>query len=265
MVAMRWPMSGLVVFALACDTKEGEAACDPFAPDQQVLELAEVFAAGEDQAGTIYVIDDDGFLGGRVFMGDEGTLVRHYASGPSGGGGIEVYRVDHDPPLDLQLDTTGPETILRLFVSPTSQEQAFDTEGGEVLSPIASDDLAEMTFLGYPDGLHVEYATELDDGRYFTVLKPREIESDDDYRAFFGPLDQMAEVDIVYFLRLKDGGTTTIDLEIDGQAATAHIPVVWVGQDTELGPSTFTIGDEVHSLGILAKEPLVGAVYHCLP
>lgn len=147
MVAMRWPISGLVVFALACDAKEGEAVCDPFAPD----------------------------------------------------------------------------------------------------------------------GLEVEFATELDDGRYFTVLKPREIESDDDYRAFFGPLDQMAEVDIVYFLREKDGGTTTIDLEIDGEAATAHIPVVWVGQDTEFGPSTFTIGDEVHDLEILARDPLVGAVYHCLP
>lgn len=146
MVALRWPISGLVLFALACDAKEGDAVCDPFAPD-----------------------------------------------------------------------------------------------------------------------LHVEYATELDDGRYFTVLKPRDIESDDDYRGFFGPLDQMAEVDVVYFGREKDGGTTTIDLEIDGQAATAYIPVVWVEQDIEFGPSTFTIGDEMHSLEILAMEPLAGAVYHCVP
>lgn len=83
---------------------------------------------------------------------------------------------------------------------------------------------------------------------------------DEDFRVFFGPADAVDERIVHSVARQLDGGTTTIELELDGAAATAYFPVELQG-DPE--PWTLTVADETIALQRRDAVP-DGVSYRCL-
>ena len=128
---------------------------------------------------------------------------------------------------------------------------------------LAADSVKELKVHDYPADMEVEYAAELEDGRLLVVLGPRDVQSYDDYRLFFGTRAHLEERPIGSFGRLRDGGTTTIDFELDGASAQAFFPIDFVDEMFVAGQPELHIDDESIGIELLDDAPPAGATYYC--
>lgn len=248
----------------ACDPNGvgADRSCDPFEANETPIELREILGIGRDAAGTIYLADhgDDNGEDDHVFVSADGELVRRRVAGGGSGGNASgdywTFGVE-DPFVTLQIVVpTGMP--MRMGVAPGEVEGYFEIgavgEELEVLDEAAVDD---MPLRNLPGEVVLEYAGQLDDGRLIVVTRPRDAESYDENRAFFGPPNALDEREILDFARELDGGTTTIEIDVDGKSMTAYFPAARHGL-----PWTLTLGDDTATLAQLDAVP--GDVrFHC--
>ena len=262
----RWPQELALALALAgCDAKnEQSQACDPFDWSMRPVELRTILGVGRDASGTIYLADREDGESDRVFVSTDRELVRT---------GIEIELVDDDDPTGLRyLFTleTDPVVTLQILVPPAGPTRMglvlgsdYDFfvigEEGEELETLEADAISGMPVRDFAGEIELEYAVRTEDERLLVVVRPQEQSDYADFRLFFGPPDAVDERIVESFVRELDGGTTTIEFELDGATATAYLPAEQHGL-----PWTLTIADETTELTRRDTVP-DGVAFHCLP
>jgi hypothetical protein len=255
---MRLGAFGVCALMLACAAQGGETttdsdeagivACQPLETEAVAVELDEVLAAGQSEAGVVYVIgkvDNEP----RVFVADGSELVLEVESG-SGQTTTEEGTLtsftfyERDPILHVEL-WQGQDGTQRMGVLagelPDGVKQFEIGTVGEELAPVDVAQVAQLEPRRILNEVVVVYAAELADGRHLLVLRPDQLASPEDYRVFFGPSERLQERALTSIERARDGGSTTVDFLVDGEPATAFFPVVLVNEMFERGEPTLTV------------------------
>jgi len=242
---------------------QNPVACDPLSADETPVALGTILGAGRDASGTVYVVDHVE-AGDRVFVSQANVLYRERVTGSGEGPSFRIYTLgDHVPILTLQIDTAGGQTRMGVVMG---QVRMFVIgQEGEELAPLSAADVSSLTVRNLPPQVVLEYAASLQDGRWLVVVRPRDDWTYEDFRAFFGPKEGVVERRVVRVLRQRDGGSTTISLDVDGTTATASFPIVFDGTTFQPGPASLEIGGQTLPLMLLARDTKPdGAQYLCL-
>jgi hypothetical protein len=245
------------------------AACDPLMADTASVTLGSVVGAGESADGTIYVVDrGDEEL--RAFISQEGELYRQRVSGTGEGNTdgefVLVSLNELDPTVALMV-TTDSDGNVRMGVAfgPIPTKTFVIGEQGEELTLLPDGDVKALPIHNYPAEIEVEYSAELADGRVLVVLRPRDFNDYSEFRVFFGPPDRLEERDLTSATRQRDGGTTDIEFEVNGQPAHAHFPVESTEDGFTPGEPSLTIDGESIDLSLTAPaQSPADASYYCL-
>lgn len=251
---------------MAADAEEAAvSSCDPFAIATEDVALATVIGAGKGADGTVYVIDTNK-VELRAFVSQADELHRQRLTGTAQGnvdGSFVTVSLELDPPLAIQVATdTSGFTRMGVFTGPLTRTFAIGRDGEE-LSLMTDSDAKALPIHNYPAEILVEYAATLDDGRQLVVLRPRDFSDYMEFRVFFGPLDHLDERHVSNVTRARDGGSTTIDFEVDGEPSRAAFPVVQLTVDTFApGTPSLSVGDEDVALSL--TTPPAGAAYYCV-
>lgn len=258
--------ASLILVLTACD--KSMDTCDPLGPAPIEITLGEIVAAGADDEGHTYVVDRVG-PESRVFVEKNGALVHYPVSAEGGGGtdGVELLTLlvaEVGRSFLLQIETSAAGIRMAVLHDPGATESFEIGTMGVELTVLAPESVADMPVSNVAAGIELEYVAALEDGRLLVVSRPSEEWSYEDFRAFFGSLEDLTERPVTDVARLTDGGSTTIELEIDGATATASFPIVIVETDFVPGPATLTIAKETHALARLPHAVPEGAVFHCL-
>lgn len=257
----KWVMPIAIGSALAGCVMAGDSPlepCDPFDADAQPISLRTILGIGRDANETIYLADEADGEEDHVFVSADGELVRRRIDGSGSDGETHVFSLE-DPALTLQVLTPSAGPVRMGVVAGESESFVIGEEGEEleVLDPNA---IADMPLRNFSREIQVEYAAETDDHRILVVTRPRDDWAYEDFRVFLGPVDALDERIVHSVARQTDGGTTFIELELDGVAATAHFPVELGGAPP---PWTLTVADETMSLERRDAVP-DGVSYRCL-
>lgn len=238
----KWVMPIAIGSALAgCGVADdaGLQPCDPFDAHAQPISLRTILGIGRDTNETIYLADEADGEEDHVFVSADGELVRRRITGSGGGGGTYSFSLE-DPLLTLQIFTP-PAGPVRMGVVAGETDSFVIGEEGEELEVLDPDAIADMPLRNLSGEIELEYAAETDDGRLMVVTRPRDDWAYEDFRVFFGSVDALDERIVHSVARQEDGGTTLIELELDGAAATAYFPVELDGPPE---PWTLTVADE---------------------
>jgi hypothetical protein len=244
-----------VIALVGCDPTDGGElhVCDPFEAHEEPIELRTILGIGRDAAGTIYLADREDGEDDHVFVSEGGELLRRRIGGSSGGSDASGKRYAfgiEDPFVTLQIVVPNAAPV-RIGVAAGDSDGFFEIgEVGEELEVVGEAAIADMPVRNLAGEVTLEYAAQLDDGRLIVVTTPRDAESYEEFRAFFGPLDAVDERVIQSFGRELDGGTTTIELDVDGVTAIAYFPVEQRGL-----PWTLTMGDDIATLAERDRVP----------
>ena len=244
------------------DDDDDDGACDPFESRPEPIELGAVIAAGEDAAGTIYVVSRpaSGDPSEYVFVSEGSELVRQRIAGSgSSNGMLELSITEHTPPFRLIVFMRGTGTA-RIQLAHDADDRGVPLAGeAETLETVGGDRIEALTLRNLPGEVRFEHGGALEDGRVLIVTRPEDDWSYEDFRVFFGPLDRIVEREVFYAGR---GSSTIIELDIDGQRAEAGFPSIFEGDPP---PSAWLgIGNDIFRLESLAASP-VGASYRCTP
>ena len=245
-------------------------ACDPLKVEtSQELSLATVVGAGSDVDGTLYVLDEDrGEL--RAFISTAGELYRQRVSG-SGQQNTEDGRLDivslleGDEPLSLEVATAVDGTQrVGIFRGELATKTFVIGEQGEELAALDADAVNGLVVHDYPARVVVEYAATLSDERRLVVIRPRDFRAYEEFRVFFGPTEHLTERELLELSRARDGGSTSIAFDVDGQEAHASFPVEFVDDVFTAGAPELTIGDSELELTLqLPAQSPEGSRYYC--
>lgn len=243
-------------------------SCDPFQPTTKPVTLTTVLGAGQDTDGTLYVVDQPQAGSERVFVSSGGTLQRQRSAGSgteSSGNGVMSYTFsisDHVPPFMLKLETNAAGPTAMGVLQGTTDVKTFTIgQQGSVLALVPTSQIAGLPVANIPAATFIEYNATLSDGPALLVVRPLDDWTFQDFRVFFGAVNQMIERPVGQVVRLRDGGSTTINFTIDGVAAVASFPVSLTGVAP---PPTLTIGTTQFPLilGPTASPPS-GYSYSC--
>jgi hypothetical protein len=258
----------MLALLVGCEA-EGEtgavSSCEPLAASTATVSLASVVAAGQGADGTVYVIDrDHGEL--RAFVSQADELYRQRVSGSGEGNAdgsfVTVSLNELDPPLVIQVTTDrNGVTQMGVAMGPLDSKTFVIGEEGEELTLMATSDAEGLPIHDYPAEILVEYAAVLEDGRQLVVLRPRDFSDYSEFRVFFGPLEHLDERRVSNVTRARDGGSTNIDFEIDGEPAHAAFPVELVDDTFTPGTPSLAIGERDVTLSL--STPPAGAEYYC--
>ncbi len=261
-----WLATAATALAMGCAEdapRESLHACSPLgsAPTESI-ELGTVLGAGFDADGTLYVIDETADGDVRAFIGTDGVLQREEVSGAGEGSGTTTWTVvtlrGGELLVKVSVDESG---AMRMGVlTQASGERDFAIgEAGEELTVVESSELDGWSLVNLPGDVTVEYWAEAPDGRVMLVTRPTNDWDYTDFRVFFGPLDSVDERAVDSVQRMKDGGTTLIELSIDGAPAIATFP-------TPLGSDAPTLEIEAATveLTLITSEPSpADATFRC--
>jgi hypothetical protein len=226
----------LAPFAGGCNAgddpvdEDAVVACDALSAPEQAIELGDVLAAGRAADGQVYVLSetDDGEL--LAFVSEDGVLQRRRVLGEgSGNEGSKTSRqatVEGAPAFTLYLETSADGVIV--FVRTESEERIVsldDIDAAEMLELLAEDELTDLEPSNLAPLVWIEYFGTLDDDRRVLVVRPADDWAFEDFRVFLGTPDRMLERDVGDVVRARDGGSTTIELTIDGEAAVLDFPI----------------------------------------
>lgn len=253
---------------LACDrAASGELAiCDPFVAEQQPTELHAILAAGRAADGTLYIVDDDAEHRRQSLFVSDGDGIRLVEVAGGGGGGGEMGEwwsfgvVAHEPPFTLVVTRVDEVIRMGVLVGDADAELFVIGEVGEVLEAVDHDEVLALSVYNIVTSIAPEYVARTADGRTLAVLGPDPAENYDHYRLFLGS-DELVEHVVASFAREQDGGTTTIEFDVGGEApGIAHFPTPF---SPEL-PATLSIDGATDELTTIDASALDGAVYRCL-
>lgn len=261
----------LLAIATACGAAEESSelsACQPLEAPAAEISLGEIVGAGEDARGVIYVIDEvAGEL--RAFISNDGVLVRQRVSGTgqgNAGGAFTVVSLNElDPPVTLQVtvDASGGERM-GVVTGPLDSKTFVVGEQGEELSLLPADAVHGLPLANYDPEIVVEYAAVVEGGRTLIALRPRDFQDYSQFRVFLGPAEHLDERAVSAVTRARDGGSTTLDFDVDGERARAEFPVEFVDEQFTPGAPSLRIGDR--ELDIALTTPTgspAGASYYC--
>jgi hypothetical protein len=276
---MRDRALGVVLLALstACSAEDTAAtddistslsSCSPLEASTAEIELAEVLGTGVDANGTIYVIDQRG-SDLRGFVSEDGELYRQRVTGTGQSnvdGDMTLLTLgEMDPPLTLELlIATDGAARMGVFTGVPATKTFIIGEQGEELTMLTPADALKLPLHDYPAEVIVEYAADVADGRLLVVLRPRDFGDYLEFRVFFGPAEHLDERTLLEISRGRDGGSTTLAFDVEGQRATASFPVEFVNDEFTPGPPTLAIDDaEVDITLGSAEQSLDGASFYC--
>jgi len=252
----------------AGDADAGLTTCDVLAGIEKPIAPGEVLAVGRDAAGVVYVLDElDGDV--RAFVSEGQALRRHRVLGSGSGdlGDVAFYdvEVEADPPFTLYLEIpdVGEPTFTKIVVPGRNMPDA--AADGEELTLLGEDELAGFTLENLPPEVTVEYLGTLEDGRFIVVTRPTDDWTYEDFRVFVGQRERVLERQVQSVTRARDGGSTTIELSVDGEPTTLHFPVMLVNGEIVIGQATLEQGGEVQDIELLEPEPaaLDGLSFFC--
>ena len=268
-----------LAFPLACS--DGEHAeptaspCDPFATSAEPIELGMVLAAGRDSGGAIYVVDEDPSSGElRAYSGTETTLTRSRVSGTAQMSSTDLRRsilsIDTLPrPYTLIVEQSADGTrMARTFMTDRALEIDNVSES-DVLELLEVDELADVELRNLPGEVQVEYFARLRSDELLLVTSvPDSTDYYGSFRLFYGAPAAGLEREILAMRRGRDGGSTTLEFELDGTRVTASFPVEFDGMQFMPGAWTLQLADETIPLEQLSIEAdadlLEGAHFECL-
>ena len=161
------------------------------------------------------------------------------------------------PPVTLQISIPAAAPIRMGVVSGDSESFEIG-EDGEELEVIPPNTIAGMPLRNLPGEVHLDYTAETEDGQQLVVTRPADDWDYVDFRLFLGPADAVDERIVHDVGRELDGGTTTIEFDLDGAVATAYFPSPY--HDL---PWTLTIANATTELTRLDAVP-DGVAFSCL-
>jgi hypothetical protein len=259
---------GIALCACGSDSTSangGLSACDPFAAHAQPITLAAILGAGKDGNGIYYVVDIDKSGTNHVFVSDGDVLVRQRISGSGSGGSFDVFTIeDDDPAFTLEIDRFGGRTRMGVLENKLDEKSFVIGEQGEELTVVPVSEVETKKLRNLPGEIELEYADTLNDGRFLVVDRPRDDWSYEDFRLFLGKLANIEERTVYRVTRAKDGGSTTIEFDLDGTRATAKFPVMFDDSSMTFVPGTPTlvVGGKTEDLTRLDAKPMNGK-YTC--
>jgi hypothetical protein len=272
----RLPPCALLVLLLACTDGEpaepASGACEPFGATAEPVELGTVLGAGRDGAGASYVVDqtEDGEL--RAFSGSAMTLTQSRVAGafemnePS----LQRYAVSVEVlprSYTLIVERAGDTTRMARTFS-VERLAIDDLSPSEVLENVAVEALQDVEVRSAPGDVEVEYFAGAQGGELLLVVKPPNSVGFEDFRLFYGQPDALRERELISVTRQRDGGTTTIVFELDGEEAEAFFPIQFENDMFLPGQPTLQQGGDVAPLERFDSpadaERLEGARFECL-
>jgi hypothetical protein len=128
--------------------------------------------------------------------------------------------------------------------------------GCEATEDPAEDEAATITACDPLSGgeLAVEYFGVLEDDRRVLVVRPEEDWDYEDFRVFLGSPERVLEYPVGNVARAKDGGSTTIELTLDGDPATLDFPIVSTEAGFEPGPAMLEHGNDRFAIELI-RDP----------
>jgi len=266
---MRWRGCGACQGAAPGVPDSGWSTCQPLSEETLAISLASVLGAGQDADGTIYVVDEAGSEL-RAFISEGGELYRQRVSGSgqvtSAAGLVTVVSLlELEPPLTLQVEEAADHAQrMGVFSGPLDTKSFSIGEQGEELTLLTAPELQGVPLHNYPAEILVEYSAELTDGRWLVVLRPRDFDSYEQFRVFFGPPERLAERRLLDIARARDGGSTSLVFDVDGEQAHAEFPIELVDEQFVPGDPSLELGGT--SLDLTLQAPAAGpdgASYFC--
>lgn len=253
------------------DSAPDDVECDPTAPLEKPLEFGDVLLVAEAEDGTLYVVDElDGEQ--RAFASEDDELVAHDVIGA--GGSSDEFSVT----------VRGPDGIYSLGFGPLDDpDQAFWSEGesderprgdaafnGTELSVLGESALDGFEVRPAVSAIWVEYHAVSDAGPEVVVVRPDRYFEYESMRVFVSlePGEPLVERRVNEVLRQKDGGSTSIEFQMDGEPARAFFPIEFDGAVFEPGrEQQLTVGDREYALASAAQtlESLAELEFLCLP
>jgi hypothetical protein len=272
----------LVLLALlgCSDSEQGapegaESNCEPLDAEMSALiELGTVLAAGRDSAGAVYVVDETG-LELRAFSGSEMTLTQSVVGGTSESNEVGLQRYA----VSVEVSPRSYTLIVELEGDATRMARTFDTETrslaianlspSEVLEIINPEALEDAVVHSAPSEVQVEYFARLPSDELLLVTSlPDSADYYESFRLFYGEPATFSEREILSMRRGRDGGSTTLEFELDGTPVTLSFPVEFDGMQFMPGAWTFQLPDETIPLEQLSIEGdadlLESAQFECL-
>jgi hypothetical protein len=234
--------------------------CYPYEQATEPIQLVSVLVVGQDSDGTIYVVDECGEDWGYcvyVSLGD--TLCRKDILG--GGHGSEVGVGEHylftirnneaESTVIVEIDEAG---VAEMAVMPGDFEGFIDDVGqdGELLTVLGESAIDGMKVENLPGLIETEYLAEVYNGGWIIVTRPVYDWNYDDFRLFYGPVDNMIEREILEIDRVSDGGSTWITFAVDS-SIDAVVYFGWDGANWDWGEAYLTIGEE--QVGVTRLHP----------
>ncbi len=205
------------------------SSCDPFASPEVAMTLATYLGGGEDADGISYVADRTGSTT-RLFVSDGDQLhrvkVTGTGSGDEAGKQFELVTFERDGNvMNLYLTTDAQGTAASLIAG---NWKPGSPPSGTEETPLTFIDEATARTLdlaGWTNETWTEYfMTVKDTGEFVVVTRPEVDWTYEDFRLFFGEPGKLVERPVSNVTRARDGGSTTIEFELDGKPATASFP-----------------------------------------
>jgi hypothetical protein len=235
-------------------------ACDPLAAITTSIQLdaSQVVAAGRAKDGSLYVV----YSGDRLFVGSDPNLVERIVigSGESGSQTDLDYTDDDGTPVTVEVVRDGTGTHMAVARG-MQKSKGIDSGNGESLTLVDGGVVAKLD-ASTTQTFEIDFAASLPDGRELVVIAPAHGTSYDQFRAFLGPPNALAQRAVTNFgsslsgqrfaTVMIDGAPTDLTYLAGGPSAL----------NPAGGPSTLTIAGTAYPL---TEGPVpAGASYLCL-
>jgi hypothetical protein len=204
--------------------------CDPLRETERPIHLDAPIAVGRARDGTMYLFERAGTVPAWTYRSGDGRFERQRDAEPrpTRGRGVFVQAFSGPHIVVLGIDESANERgwiarrhvrMWRVEVSATT-ERARRGERLRVLDPAA---VRSWPAFDRPREISIEYLAHTPDGRWLMVTMP---EMDFEHvRVFFGTAQNVRERPFVRMARQRDGGTTNVTFEVEGEVLVAHFPV----------------------------------------
>jgi hypothetical protein len=263
---------------VGCSTSDGErVACEPLGSVDSPIALREVLGVGKTATGTLYVVDEDAeHADYRVFVSEGLALVRREVEGTgeeslAGARRLAVTARRGDEAFTLFIEWNGRPTRMVLEDGPL-RDKNLDPSAhlGQELEIVDASVLQGLRVRNLPGDVVVEYSARVDETQRLVVTRPEHDWSYEDFRLFLGPPERIEERRVTSVERARDGGSTWIEFEVDGEGAEAFFPANWTPPNqppAEDEPDTLKIGSKSHAIERFPRDApaLDDVAFVCLP
>jgi hypothetical protein len=255
----RLALAALLSVASGCNAAGSHAAaesvCDPLSAPPATL--ATTLGAGQDAAGTVYLVDRGGVPTQpsvvRVFVASGGSLIRQHVIGSGEIGTSEVIETFQSAdgsvgPRDLDVQIDGDQATSMTLGPEGSAKARIGGRDAGVATPLVLVDPRSVEGLPATDlPGSVTWVADSSDGRAIVVTAPLENDlGSAGFRLFYGAPSAMQERPIVSYEQALSG-FPSIGFTIDSQTyvmAIASLPPTDGGFLERPGPVTLTGGGQ---------------------